>query len=192
MKHVKALPLAALLAAAPTVITAGAAGQTPSLMTATATIKGEGISGTVTLREIQNAPAHGDYDTGTRRVEITATVEGLTPGAHGFHLHAVGKCEPDFLAAGGHFDPGPASNTDADANHPFHMGDMPNLVADASGKATLTTVTTRVTLSPSPISVFDADGTAIIVHGNPDQGRTGEPKSGLSGGPRVACGVVTK
>jgi Cu-Zn family superoxide dismutase len=192
MKHAKALPLAALLAAAPTLLAAGQTPSMPSTLTATAALKGEGITGTVTLREIQNAPVHGEYDTGTRRVEITATVEGLTPGAHGFHLHAVGTCEPDFLAAGGHFDPGPAGNTDAYANHPFHMGDMPNLIADASGKATLTTVTTRVTLSPGPISVFDADGTAIIVHGNPDQGRTGEPKSGLSGGPRVACGVIEK
>ena len=66
------------------------------------------------------------------------------------------------------------------------------LVAGADGKATLTTTTTRVTLSPGPISVFDADGTAIIVHANPDQGKTGEPKSGLSGGPRVACGVIQK
>src|SRR5690606_12603900 len=85
MRYAKALPLAALLAATPAVISAGAAGQEPSLMTAEATIKGEGITGTVTLREIQNAPMHGEYDTGTRRVEITATVEGLTPGAHGFH-----------------------------------------------------------------------------------------------------------
>ena len=179
---------AAIAAAVPAIVAA----QQPSA-TATAALKGKDISGTVTLRELPNAPAvHGDYDTGTRRVEITATVEGLTPGAHGFHLHAIGKCEPDFLAAGGHFDPGPEGNTDADANHPFHMGDMPNLVADKDGKATMTTVTTRVTLSPGPISVFDADGTAIIVHGNPDQGRTGEPKSGLSGGPRVACGVIEK
>ena len=181
---------AALVAAVPAILAA----QQPSA-TASATLKGDGISGTVTLREVANAQAgHHDpkHDTGTRRVEITATVEGLTPGAHGFHLHAVGKCEPDFLAAGGHFDPGPAGNTDADANHPFHMGDLPNLVAGADGKATMSTVTTRVTLSPGPISVFDADGTAIIVHGNPDQGKTGEPKSGLSGGPRVACGVIEK
>ena len=53
-------------------------------------------------------------------------VTGLTPGKHGVHLHQTGKCEPDFTAAGGHFDPGPASNTDPDANHPFHMGDLPN------------------------------------------------------------------
>jgi Cu-Zn family superoxide dismutase len=108
------------------------------------------------------------------------------------HLHAIGKCEPDFTAAGGHFDPGPAGNTDPDANHPFHMGDIPNLEVGADGKGTMKIVTTRVTLSPGPLSLFDADGTAIILHGNPDQGTTGEPKSGVSGGPRVACGVVTK
>lgn len=177
---------AALAATLPAVLAA----QQPTGR-ASATIKGEGITGTVELREVMNAQTvHAGHDVGTRAVEITATIRGLTPGAHGFHLHAVGKCEPDFAAAGGHFDPGPASNTDADANHPFHMGDMPNLVADRNGVARLKTMTTRVTLSAGPVSVFDADGTAIIVHGNPDQGKTGEPKSGLSGGPRVACGVV--
>lgn len=176
----------ALIAAVPAI-------TAQELATAKATLTGSGIAGTVELREVANAQkVQGGFDTGTRRVEIKVRVSGLTPGAHGFHLHAVGKCEPDFAAAGGHFDPGPSSNTDADANHPFHMGDMPNLVAGADGKASLTTTTTRVTLSPGPISVFDADGTAIIVHGNPDQGKTGEPKSGLSGGPRVACGVIRK
>jgi Cu-Zn family superoxide dismutase len=81
---------------------------------------------------------------------------------------------------------------DPDTNHPFHMGDLPNLVADANGHATLKTVTNRVTLSEGPLSVFDTDGTALIIHGNPDQGVTGEARSGVSGGPRVACGVVSK
>jgi Cu/Zn superoxide dismutase len=193
MKHSRTLQFvaAALAAAAPALLAARSAQD----VTASAAITGAGITGIVELREVGNADGrHSEpgSDTGTRRVEITATIEGLAPGAHGFHLHAVGKCEPDFAAAGGHFDPGPAGNTDADANHPYHMGDMPNLVADASGKATLKTMTTRVTLSAGPLSVFDADGTAIIVHGNPDQGTTGAPKSGLSGGPRVACGVIQK
>ena len=69
---------------------------------------------------------------------------------------------------------------------------MPNLVADASGKASLKAITTRVTISDGPLSLFDADGSAVIVHGNADQGKTGEPKSGVSGGPRIACGVITK
>ena len=51
---------------------------------------------------------------------------------------------------------------------------------------------TRTLAQTGPLSVFDADGTAIIVHGNPDQGKSGEPKSGVSGGPRIACGVLQK
>lgn len=152
--------------------------------TATAEIKGKGISGTATLTEQMQGTG--------KVVEIVLSVKGLTPGKHGVHLHAVGKCEPDFTAAGGHFDPGPASNTDPDANHPFHLGDIPNLEAGQDGSGEMKIVTTRVTLSPGPLSVFDTDGTAIIVHGNEDQEITGAPKSGVSGGPRVACGVVMK
>jgi len=158
---------------------------------AKADIKGKGITGTAEFHE-QVSGKMDDGKPNQRVVHITVKVSGLTPGLHGVHLHAVGKCEPDFAAAGGHFDPGPAGNTDPDANHPFHMGDLPNLVADSSGNGTLKATTTRVTLSEGPLSVFDADGTAIIVHGNPDKGITGEPKSGVSGGPRVACGVIAK
>jgi Cu-Zn family superoxide dismutase len=160
-----------------------------------AIIAGDGISGTAELRETD---AHaGEHDmkfmTGMKAVEITVTVTGLKAGAHGMHLHAVGKCEaPGFTSAGGHFDPGPSGQADPDTNHPFHMGDLPNLFAAASGKATAKATTTRVTLADGPLSVFDADGTAIIIHANPDQGVTGEAKSGLSGGPRVACGVISK
>ena len=163
---------------------------------AKAAIAGEGITGTVELREVdaQLTPAHDMANmTGMKAVELTVTVSGLKPGTHGIHLHAIGKCEaPAFTAAGGHFDPGPAGNMDPDANHPFHMGDIPQLTAGATGKATMKVVTTRVTLSDGPLSLFDADGSAVIVHGNPDQGITGESKSGVSGGPRIACGVIEK
>jgi superoxide dismutase, Cu-Zn family len=151
---------------------------------ADAQIKGDGISGRAVLVERKQG-------TGTV-VDVTVTASGLKPGLHGVHLHAVGKCEPDFAAAGGHFDPGPAGNPDPDANHPFHMGDIPNLQVGADGRGSLKGVTTRVTISDGPLSIFDADGTAIIIHGNPDQGITGEPKSGVSGGPRIACGVFSK
>jgi Cu-Zn family superoxide dismutase len=149
-----------------------------------ADIKGDGISGTADF--VETAQGSGKV------VNIVLTVSGLKAGMHGVHLHAIGKCTPDFAAAGGHFDPGPASNTDPDANHPFHMGDLPQINAPQSGKAAMRAVTTRVTLSEGPLSLFDADGSAIIIHGNPDQGITGEAKSGVSGGPRVACGVIEK
>jgi len=163
---------------------------------AKATLAGDGVTGTVELREVpaQLSTAHDmKFMTGMMAVEITVNVSGLKPGAHGLHLHAVGKCEaPGFTTAGGHFDPGPAGNGDPDANHPFHMGDLPNLFADASGKATYKAVTSRATLADGPLSVFDADGTAIIIHANPDEGITAEPKAGKSGGPRAACGVIVK
>jgi Cu-Zn family superoxide dismutase len=180
-------------------LTSGLAAQPATQAThleARAVIKGEGVEGTATFKEVDaktGGLADAAMTTGTTAVEIELDVSGLKPGAHGVHLHAIGKCDsPAFVTAGGHFDPGPAGNTDPDANHPFHMGDLPNLVADVKGHAVLKTVTTRVTLGPGPLSLFDADGTAIIVHGNPDQGTTGESKSGVSGGPRIACGVIEK
>jgi Cu-Zn family superoxide dismutase len=176
--------VAAMTALSGAVMLAQAQSRAGQTTTATAEITGKGISGTATLTERTQG-------TGTM-VEIVLSVKGLTPGKHGVHLHAVGKCEPDFTAAGGHFDPGPASNTDPDANHPYHMGDIPNLEVGANGSGQMKVMTTRVTLSDGPLSVFDADGTAIIVHGNEDQGITGAPKSGVSGGPRVACGVLVK
>ena len=187
MKHPQMI-LAAMAFAGAGLAVNGLHAQAPAAgsgsMRAHADIKGEGITGTADFEEKQAGTG--------KTVTITINVSGLKPGMHGLHLHAVGKCTPDFTAAGGHFDPGPNSNTDPDANHPFHMGDIPQLNAGADGKATETVTTTRVTLSDGPLSLFDADGSAIIVHGNPDQYITGAAKSGVSGGPRVACGVIEK
>ena len=172
------------LAQKPAAKAAAPAASGDGIVRAHADIKGDGITGTADF--VETRQGNGTI------VNITVTVSGLKPGNHGFHLHAVGKCAPDFAAAGGHFDPGPAGNPDPDANHPFHMGDIPNLNVGADGRGTFKIMTTRVTLSDGPLSLFDADGSAIVIHGNPDQGITGEPKSGVSGGPRVACGVITK
>ena len=164
---------------------AGALAQAPAGgAKAHADIKGEGITGRAELVERKQG-------TGTV-VELTVTASGLEPGLHWVHFHETGKCEAPFTSAGGHFDPGPASNTDPDANHPFHMGDIPNLEVGQDGKGTLKAVTTRITISTGPLSIFDADGAAIILHANEDKGVTGPSKSGVSGGPRVGCGVFSK
>jgi Cu-Zn family superoxide dismutase len=186
-----------ILAAAAALAGATAAAQQPppsfvtpqrasgaGIMQARAEIRGEGVTGTADLTESRQGTG--------KVVAVSLTVKGLKPGMHAVHLHAVGKCEPDFAAAGGHFDPGPAGNTDPDANHPYHMGDLPQLEVSADGTGSMKATTTRVTLSDGPLSLFDADGAAIILHGNPDQMITGAPKSGVSGGPRVACGVIQK
>lgn len=142
---------------------------------------GSGISGEVLFFQARaGVPAE---------VLIIARVEGLAPNSvHGFHIHENGTCSPDFAAAGGHYDPGPFGMSNPDANHPFHMGDVPNLRANNDGVARLETVTSRITIAPGPLSLFDANGSSVIVHLNEDLGTTGVP--GGSGGPRIACGVI--
>lgn len=149
---------------------------------------GSGISGVMLFKQV---PIN-KYSPVTN-VEVTARIKGLTPGKHGMHIHETGRCSDTTIAfggAGGHFDPGPFSSSNpVDANHPFHMGDLPNLEVNEDGIGTLKRyATSRITLSAGPLSVFDANGSAVIIHQNPDLGMTGV--SGASGGPRVACGII--
>jgi superoxide dismutase, Cu-Zn family len=150
---------------------------------------GSGIKGEVTFTELKgNLPAPG--------VRIEARISGppadLAPGSHGLHIHENEKagCVPPYTSAGGHFDPGPAGNPDPDVNHPFHMGDIPNLVVDRNGTGSLSATTSRITLSPGPLSIMDEDGSTIILHKDADQGIPGPAKSGVSGGDRIACGLI--
>lgn len=119
----------------------------------------------------------------------------LTPGKHAVHFHEKAACDCDgFKCAGGHFDPGPSGNTDPDANHGYHAGDLPQIIIDENGEGTLEAITTRVTLSDGPVSLLDKtsapEGTSLMVHGNPDPHTPGESGSGHSGGPRLACGTI--
>lgn len=142
-----------------------------------------GIKGTADLVEYAQS--------GGQIVQVVLNVQGLPPGMHGVHIHTVGVCDPPaYTTAGGHFDPGPAGNADAEVNHPFHSGDLPNLTAGA-GAATVTTYTTRFNLG-GPLSLFDADGSAIIIHANPDTYSSGPAGSGVAGGAPIACGIITK
>lgn len=156
---------------------------------ATAKMEGEGISGTAKFEEIQ---------AGTQTlVKVTLQLKGdpakLVPGKHAVHIHEKADCSGGFKCAGGHFDPGPAGNSDPDVNHPFHAGDLPNIVINGSGEGKLEAITTRVTLSPGPLSILDTpEGTALMVHGNEDPYIGGESGSGVSGGPRVVCGIIQK
>ena len=137
---------------------------------------------------------------GVKEVTVELRVKGLADGKHAVHIHEVGSCEP-CAAAGGHHDPGPAgqsrpdTTSDAvpatDINHPFHMGDLINLdVKDGVG--TLRHTTSRVTLAPGRLSLFDADGSAIIVHAQPDTycDEESDLKKGCAGGAREACGII--
>ncbi len=155
---------------------------------AVAVMKGPGVSGEAIFTE---------YDVeGAKYVHIRLELKGdpkvLTSGLHAVHIHEKGDCDCDgFKCAGGHFDPGPSGNTDPDANHGFHAGDLPSITIDDSGKGVLEAITTRVTLSDGPVSILQPEeGTSLMVHGNPDPYTPGKSGSGHSGGPRLACGKI--
>jgi Cu-Zn family superoxide dismutase len=151
-----------------------------------ANIRGaNGLTGTATLYEIANS-GNGHM------VQILLTVQNAPAGMHGLHIHAVGKCDgPDFKSAGGHFDPGPAGNADPDVNHPYHMGDLPNLNVGANGGGNMNAYTTRVTMG-GPTGLFDADGSALVIHQNLDPLVSGPAGSGIAGGTPIACGVIER
>jgi superoxide dismutase, Cu-Zn family len=121
-------------------------------------------------------------------VRVALTGYRLPPGGHGLHVHAVGRCDPpDFASAGAHFNPTGKQHGRMNPAGP-HAGDLPNLVAAASGEAGLDITTKAFTLSPGPSSLLGDKGTALVVHANPDDDKT-DP-TGNSGG-RLACGVIT-
>jgi Cu-Zn family superoxide dismutase len=122
------------------------------------------------------------------RVALTGTLLGLPPGSHGIHLHAIGVCDgaASFAGAGGHFNPGNRKHG-LDSPEGPHAGDLPMVVVAADGRATLNATTDRVTLGQGPASLFDADGSALVVHAAADDQRT-DPSGNT--GARIACGVV--
>ena len=120
-------------------------------------------------------------------VLLTARLKGLPPGVHAFHIHAVGKCEPPFKSAGGHYNPGKTKHGFL-VEGGIHAGDMPNIHVPSNGALTVEVLNPRVTLAKGKEgTVFDADGSAIVIHQGAD-----DYKSQPSGaaGPRIACGVI--
>lgn len=122
-------------------------------------------------------------------VLIKMSLKGVAPGEHAFHIHAVGKCEAPFTSAGGHFNPASRKHG-MEAAEGSHAGDMPNLHIPANGELTIEIANPMVSLvKGQPNSVFDADGSAIIIHAGVDDYKT-DPTG--NAGDRIVCGVITE
>lgn len=118
---------------------------------------------------------------------INVTISG-TPGAvHGLHLHTVGKCEAPFTSAGPHLNP-TGHQHGRDNPQGAHLGDLPNVAIGSDGQGRVSVLLSQ-DAAAFDAAVFDADGTAIVLHAAADDYRT-DP-SGNSGA-RIACGVVTR
>jgi len=122
-------------------------------------------------------------------VRILVETAGLPPGVHAVHVHSVGKCDPpDFTSAGPHFNP---MGKQHGALNPqgSHAGDLPNITVAPDGNGRMETTTEQLSLGSGQTSVWDADGSALIVHASPDDFKT-DPTG--NAGARIACGVLVK
>ena len=122
------------------------------------------------------------------QVSLAVAATGLSAGTRGFHLHTKGECTaPDFTTAGGHLNPLNRAHGKESAGG-AHLGDMPNLVFGANQSATLTAQLpgTRAEIENW---IFDADGTAVVIHAQADDYRT-DPTG--NAGARVACAVLSR
>lgn len=173
-------------------------------------IGGHGVAAALTLTAVIAATvadaavgdkAHADVklrdgrDAG--RIEIVETVagvllrvklKGLPTGRLGFHVHEVGRCQPDFKSAGGIFNPLGAKHGYLNDEGPM-VGDLPNVFIGANGEYEADLLSPFVTLNKgAEESIFDADGTAVVLFDKPDD-YLSEPEG--NAGTRIACGVIT-
>jgi Cu-Zn family superoxide dismutase len=120
---------------------------------------------------------------------FTPSLRGLPPGLHGFHVHENGHCGPAEkdgqmtagMAAGGHYDPA-KTGKHLGPYGDGHVGDLPPLVVEADGSATLPVLAPR-------LKVKDLAARSLMIHAGGDN-YSDEPKPLGGGGARIACGVV--
>jgi len=135
-------------------------------------------------------PTEGNNVTGTvyfnrtqKGIKITADVKGLSPGKHGFHIHAFGDCTaPDGTSAGGHFNPENQPHAGPDQAK-RHVGDLGNIEADNSGNAHYERTDSHLKFDGRDSII----GRGVIVHAGEDD-LVSQPSG--NAGPRVACGVI--
>lgn len=161
-------------------------GATALLLTACATVEPDGPSVIATVRPASGSQVHGEvkFTQVGARVRVSGEIAGLSPGAHGFHIHEKGDCSaPDGMSTGGHFNP--QGKKHGAPNAPDrHAGDLGNLVAGEYGKATLTMMIDGISVGKGVDGVI---GRAVIVHANADDLKT-DPTG--NAGDRIGCGTI--
>lgn len=117
-------------------------------------------------------------------LHISLQAHDLPPGAHGFHVHAVGDCSDHadhFKKSGGHYSRPGQEHGFQNAKGP-HAGDLPNITVAADGTVKAQFVLTTMTVD----ELYDKDGSAFMIHAKADD-YISQPAG--DAGERLACGA---
>jgi superoxide dismutase, Cu-Zn family len=163
--------------------------------------RGPSPAGPTTQQSAVNATARADVRDANGQslgtVTLTQTPHGvllqgdlsnLPPGTKALHFHEVGRCDPPFTGAGGHYNPTMRVHGFKSAGG-YHAGDLPNFGVGPNGTGRVDLLSRDVTLGTGPGSLFDIDGTSLVVHAGaraPGRVRRVVVRA------RVACGIVSR
>ena len=123
-------------------------------------------------------------------VLIDIDISGIPPGEHAFHIHETGRCDPadGFKSAGVHYAPRGHKHGFKVEGGP-HAGDMMNHFVGQDGRLRAHVINTRVTLGDGEGTLFDKDGSALVVHAKADD-YSSQPAG--NAGDRIACAVIER
>ncbi|OIV90068.1 hypothetical protein TanjilG_01522 [Lupinus angustifolius] len=94
---------------------------------------------------------------------VSGSIKGLSPGLHGFHIHALGDTTNGCNSTGPHFNP-LKKDHGAPTDDTRHAGDLGNIVAGPDGVAEISIRDEQIPLS----GVHSILGRAVVVHADPD------------------------
>ncbi|KAL7289891.1 hypothetical protein TKK_0016282 [Trichogramma kaykai] len=120
---------------------------------------------------------------------VDGTIDGLSTGPHGLHVHECGDISKGCESVGDHFNPNNTQHggpNDLPSNR--HVGDLGNINADNDGRATFRLV-------DKLLNVHDIIGRSLVVTEKADNlGRGDTISSKIDGdsGKRLACGIIAR
>lgn len=121
-------------------------------------------------------------------VLVRIKVSDLPPGAKGVHFHSKAHCMADtgFKSSHGHHGEGEGEHGLLNDAGPG-KGDLGNIFVGVNGIGEMQFFKTGVFLDEGDLPLLDDNGTAIVIHANPDDQVT-QPIGGA--GPRIVCGLL--